>query len=270
MSKKIISINFSSSRRPSILNDFLSYNERKVSSERDSMSRYYEGIYWSGEDYDEDYWDDINSLFYGGSSNRDLSRVYGYGSSIHPSEDDDDILYDDVYRSHKNSEYYDEDGNYISRRERIKKKSRARKRHKNHSSHSRHVSVDELRLNEDTQCWETYNPRTKCWETSDIEEPIVDSDSVDIGSEMKKIMYYEDIHSEPRVFGNLFELDSFLTSEGIETPESEMAKLINNYEIHCCINPRSLREHGDKELISDTSYGCLRWSIDVDDSYEEV
>lgn len=76
----------------------------------------------------------------------------------------------------------------------------------------------------------------------------------------KIIYYYEDIDNpdDATVFYNVFDFDKFLDEEGISVNESEITNLLTRSISHCCINPKE-RLMGHNTLITDSSYGNLRW-----------
>lgn len=77
----------------------------------------------------------------------------------------------------------------------------------------------------------------------------------------KLIYYYSDIDSpsgNTKVFYSVYDFDKFLDEEGIFVSDDEIDNLLSRDVSHCCIDPKSY-ESGRLSLITDTSYGNLRW-----------
>lgn len=93
---------------------------------------------------------------------------------------------------------------------------------------------------------------------------------------MSGIYYYRDVNNPDvyEYFDNLYEFDDFLENNNIYVSDYELQQLIHREISHCCIRPSSLKSPKYLELdsslltptlISDSSYGGLRWSCAEDD-----
>lgn len=77
----------------------------------------------------------------------------------------------------------------------------------------------------------------------------------------KIIYFYDDINNpdDVTIFYNVFDFDKFLDESGITVNEFEINNLLTRSVSHCCLNPKE-RLNGHATLLTDTSYGNLRWS----------
>ena len=76
----------------------------------------------------------------------------------------------------------------------------------------------------------------------------------------KVIYFYDDIDNpeDATIFYNVYDFDKFLDEEGISVNECEVTNLLTRSVSHCCVNPKE-RLIGHNTLLSDSSYGNLRW-----------
>ena len=88
-----------------------------------------------------------------------------------------------------------------------------------------------------------------------------------VDSAWKEINFYEDIENELSViqFSSIKEFSDYCEEQGIKVGNVDGENLMNWDRIHCCLDPLSLK-YGEKDLITDTSYGGLYWTVadDVD------
>ena len=96
---------------------------------------------------------------------------------------------------------------------------------------------------------------------------IDDEDYGGVDNEWKEINFYEDIENELSViqFSSIKDFSDYCEEEGINVGDVDGENLMNWDRIHCCLDPLSLK-YGEKDLITDTSYGGLYWTVadDVD------
>lgn len=85
----------------------------------------------------------------------------------------------------------------------------------------------------------------------------------------KCIKFYSDISNElsVREFYTLKEFNDFCADEGYIVSTTDYNHLVDWSVVHCCLDPISL-EYGEKEVITDNSYGGLYWTVrdDISDS----
>ena len=81
----------------------------------------------------------------------------------------------------------------------------------------------------------------------------------------KHIVYYPDIDDEMHIveFDNIFDFNNYCAAHGFTVPCSDYENIVNNEEIHCCLDPID-KEYGEYTIITDTSYGGLYWSVSDD------
>lgn len=81
----------------------------------------------------------------------------------------------------------------------------------------------------------------------------------------KSIKFYSDIENElsVREFDSLKSFNDFCADNGYIISTIDYNNLLNESVIHCCLDPISL-EYGDKEIITDNSYGALYWTVSED------
>lgn len=86
-------------------------------------------------------------------------------------------------------------------------------------------------------------------------------DSLDFSTFQKKIRFYRDYENPDKYeeFTDLYTFDDFCEREGIDVSEDECRNLLLRDNSYCCINPAS-RNNGKPMLITDSSYGGLRWA----------
>lgn len=93
-------------------------------------------------------------------------------------------------------------------------------------------------------------------------------DNSDFGD--KEVYYYRD-YNDPDTyekFFSLYEFDEFCNSEGIYVSQEEVMNLMRRDISHCCIDPASASLYGQASLVTDSSYGGLRWACAESD--EEI
>lgn len=83
-----------------------------------------------------------------------------------------------------------------------------------------------------------------------------------VDSEWKEINFYEDIENELSViqFSSIKEFSDYCEEQDIKVGNVDGENLMNWDRIHCCLDPLSLK-YGEKDLITDTSYGGLYWTV---------
>jgi hypothetical protein len=81
------------------------------------------------------------------------------------------------------------------------------------------------------------------------------------------IYFYRDINNpdDKVIFHSLYEFNEFLDSEGIYVSDTETRQLMNRSISHCCVDPNIVGIKNEPWLVSDSSYGCLSWSVSDDD-----
>ncbi|MCR4934437.1 MAG: hypothetical protein K6A29_09585 [Lachnospiraceae bacterium] len=81
----------------------------------------------------------------------------------------------------------------------------------------------------------------------------------------KYIKFYEDIENElsAREFYSLKSFNDFCADNGYIMSTTDYNNLMQWSVIHCCLDPISV-EYGDKEIITDNSYGGLYWTVSED------
>ena len=86
----------------------------------------------------------------------------------------------------------------------------------------------------------------------------------------KCIKFYHDIENELSVqeFDSLKEFNDFCGEHGYIMGTVDYNNLVNNPVVHCCLDPISL-EYGEKEVVTDNSYGALYWSVSDDVTKKE-
>ena len=87
-------------------------------------------------------------------------------------------------------------------------------------------------------------------------------DNLELMDSDKMIYFYHNVNNPDKnvdLFYSVYDFDQFLTEHGIEISDSEIQKIINREISHCCLDPISLTL-GMKEILSDNSYGSLRWA----------
>lgn len=84
-----------------------------------------------------------------------------------------------------------------------------------------------------------------------------------------KIIYFYDnpINPSERLeFSDVHSFDEYCQKNHISLSDYECQQLLANDTIHCCVSPYGASMGGEKLLISDTSYGGLRWLCCSDNS----
>jgi hypothetical protein len=81
----------------------------------------------------------------------------------------------------------------------------------------------------------------------------------------KSIKFYSDIENELscREFDSIKSFSDFCSSNGYVLSPTDYNNILNLSVVHCCLDPISL-EYGDKEIITDNSYGALYWTVSED------
>lgn len=214
MVKDIISIK---KNKPNLMNSFNEYLE-KVKEEEDN--------------YYKDLANDPKYLLY-------LAKKYGSLFSCHPTEEDEEYLYDGYSKNKKN----------WKRQKRLLLEGHNSRGHKNNKRGGKRQK----------------NKKFK--EFFDEEDMLYDAHVTD-----KTIYYYRDFNQpeDVEVFFNLHDFDQFLQEEGIEVSTEEVNALMSRDISHCCINPDIRETKGNVELVTDSSYGGLYWQCcpETDFSYD--
>ena len=75
------------------------------------------------------------------------------------------------------------------------------------------------------------------------------------------IFWYDDVDNPDNnlTFYSIFDFDKFLEENGINVSSEEINNLMSRGLSHCCLNPSKCRD-GILEIMSDSSYGGLRWA----------
>lgn len=87
----------------------------------------------------------------------------------------------------------------------------------------------------------------------------------------KEIRFYRDYNNQDdyELFTNLYAFDEFCETEGIDVPPNEVQNLIHRDISYCTVNPQKRIDEHTQELLSDSSYGGLKWECATcDDSLE--
>jgi hypothetical protein len=76
-----------------------------------------------------------------------------------------------------------------------------------------------------------------------------------------RIYFYKDYMcpNDVEEFDNLVDFDDFVTQEGITIPEDVTLQILQSDVIYCSIDPEALHDTGELRLITEDSYGMLRW-----------
>jgi len=92
-----------------------------------------------------------------------------------------------------------------------------------------------------------------------------EDDEDDDEKRYKHIYFYPDIKDEMTVkeFYSLSEFHNFCTKHNYTVGSLDFENLKNWGVIHCCLDPVDL-EYGDSNIITDTSYGGLYWTVEPD------
>ena len=87
----------------------------------------------------------------------------------------------------------------------------------------------------------------------------------DVESSYKLIKFYDNIENEfcAREFHSIKEFNDFCDEKGYYVSTVDHCTLIDNQVIHCCLDPVS-KSYGEDEIITDTSYGGLYWTVSGD------
>ena len=87
----------------------------------------------------------------------------------------------------------------------------------------------------------------------------------DVESSYKLIKFYDNIENEftAREFHSIKEFNDFCDEKGYYVSTVDHCALIDNKVIHCCLDPVS-KSYGEDEIITDTSYGGLYWTVSGD------
>lgn len=223
-----ISINMSSKSRPDVGVAFAAFLSNKIKKD-DKYNDYWNNYY--GGTYDDDNWDDIN---------------YATSSFWEDSYDDDYERYN-VWQYHKNG---------FSRK---KNRRGNKKRYKNKNLKPTNYGRD-MALNPDTNEWEyDYDQNHNNYSYSN------DSGIEDDG--YKEIYFYDDVDCPPIMMSSLFELDDYCNNMGISCTESVMSYLMNNNEIHCCVDPESEKYNFEKNLLVSSTYDGLVTEVNYNKAY---
>jgi len=170
-------------------------------------------------------------------NDRNLSLAYGYS----------DYYDDDMYDSYYNGE--DDENAYWDRLRDLRNKYSVKGSKKKDTKNPMYSDVDKTHGNK----------RKKKYDKS-----------------KNVIYYYKDVNNPDvyEYFDNLYEFDNFLENNNIYVSDYELQNLMHRVISHCCIRPSSLKSPKYLELdsslltptlISDSSYGGLRWSCAEDD-----
>lgn len=81
----------------------------------------------------------------------------------------------------------------------------------------------------------------------------------------KSIKFYPDVDNELSVieFHSLKDFSDYCSENNYVLSTTDYNNLLEWSVIHCCLDPISL-EYGDNEIITDTSYGGLYWTVSED------
>lgn len=166
---------------------------------------------------------------------RNRIRMLGddwFGSMTYDCMGENDLPFDDDY------DEYEELYSYTGKKGRKKKKERARKN---------------LYDYYDDEYWENRNTMYRNGEWNDGDEAYEEP--------FKIIKFYPDIENELsyQEFHSIKEFNDFCDRKGYSVSNIDMNSLINQYLTHCCVDPVT-RE----DVITDTSYGGLYWTIKGD------
>ena len=87
----------------------------------------------------------------------------------------------------------------------------------------------------------------------------------DVDRSYKLIKFYDSIENEfcAREFHSIKEFSDFCDEKGYYISTVDHCTLIDNSVIHCCLDPVS-KSYGEDEIITDTSYGGLYWTVSGD------
>ena len=119
------------------------------------------------------------------------------------------------------------------------------------------------RGSEDDDYWENRHTMFTSGEWSDDDN--MNGDDGDYEEPYKCIKFYDDIENELSVqeFYSLKMFNDFCDDNGYYISSTDYNNLMNNSVIHCCLDPIS-KESGENEIITDTSYGGLYWTVSDD------
>ena len=84
----------------------------------------------------------------------------------------------------------------------------------------------------------------------------------------KVIYFYDNVinPTERLEFGDVHSFDEYCQENHISISDYDCKQLLSNDVTHCCVSPYGSSMGGEKLLISDTSYGGLRWLCCEDDA----
>jgi hypothetical protein len=90
----------------------------------------------------------------------------------------------------------------------------------------------------------------------------------DTNTHNKIIYFYENIlePSQKLEFSDVYSFDEYCREHNIEINDYDCKQLMSNSVTHCCVSPYGSYTSGKKILISDASYGGLRWLCCEDDA----
>lgn len=100
---------------------------------------------------------------------------------------------------------------------------------------------------------------TEVYDFSNLEDESLDESNF---TEKKTIRFYRDYDNpdDYHEFNNIYDFDEFCDIEGIDVGADEVSNLLRRDITHCCIDPSSSRKCGKPMLMTEASYGALRWA----------
>ena len=182
-------------------------------------------------------------------------NIYGL-DGLYPGCDDED--YDIDYNYDPYEEVFDGlCGKNSKRLKRLNKKLFGKGSKKRYSS--KHYGSED----DDDYYWKN---RHSLYSREDWDDESLLDDEDSHEDSYKCIKFYEDIENELscREFDSLKSFSDFCGERGYILSTLDYNNLLNLSIVHCCLDPLSL-ENGDyKEVITDSSYGGLYWTVSDD------